>query len=144
MKAKAGLDLAPPHHYEANLSIDAWELAEVLGFVPGLPRPAPASGKIDARGEAFGTFQPFEIETQRWRGPRILHARAGSNPLGNLVFQWITSDDSILINGLEIFAFGGKATGEARIPTKPGKRLEASATLKGIDYRAGFRIDVPR
>ena len=131
LKASAGLDLAAPHGFEGKVSIEGWEIAEILAFVPGLPRPAPASGKFDARGEASGTLQPFKVTTSG--GARILQAKAGAVPLGNVVFQWLTDQDSIAITGLEVFAFGGKAAGEARIPLKPGKPLEASATLKGVD-----------
>ena len=99
--------------------------------MPGLPHPAPASGKVDARGEATGTLQPFQVITNG--GARILQAKAGTVPLGNIVFRWSTDQESIEITGLEVFGFGGKAVGQARIPTKAGKPLEASATLNGVD-----------
>ena len=131
LKAKGGLELAPPYRYDGNLDVEGWQIGAVLGFVPGLPRPAPASGIVDARGEARGALRPFEITTTG--GARVLHARAGTTPIGNLAFRWTTDRETIAITGLELFAFGGQVTGEAHIPTKVGRPLEASANLKGID-----------
>ena len=131
LEVTGGLDLSPPFTYSAKLSVESWQLAEVLGFVPGLPTPAPASGVVDARGEVSGTLRPFAVETRG--GARILSAKALTSDLGNVVFKWATEGDVIALTGIEVFAFGGKTSGEARIPTKPGKLLEASATWKGID-----------
>ena len=131
LKATAGLDLAPPHRYDGKVDVEGWEIAQVLGFVPGIPRPSPASGKVDARGEAEGTLLPFAIATKG--AARVLEAKVGKTPVGNLGFRWTTDREWIEITGLELFAYGGRATGEARIPTKPGRSIEASANLKGID-----------
>ena len=129
--ARGGIDVAAPFRYEAKVDVKGWELAEILKFVPGIPRPSPASGIIDARGEAGGTLRPFEIKTQG--SVKIVKAKAGPAPLGTVAFRWATDRDIITITGLEVFAYGGKVTGEARIPTKPGTKLEATVTLKGID-----------
>ena len=131
LKLTGGVDLAPPYAYSGKLVVAGWEIADVLAFVPGLPKPAPASGIVDANGEAAGTGFPFTIKTHG--GVRVARAKAGPTPLGNVVFQWTTDRDTIAITGLEAAVFGGKITGEARIPTKPGPLLEASATIKGID-----------
>src|SRR6185312_6588324 len=105
-KASGTLDLAPPHRYAGKLSIQGWEVGEVLGFVPGIPRPIPASGVIDAVGDAEGTLRPFEIQTTG--RARIVAAKAGPTPLGNVAFRWATEREAIAVTGLEIFAFGGK------------------------------------
>lgn len=131
LSGQGGLNLAAPYAYDGRISIAGWEIADVLAFVPGLPRPAPASGVIDARGEASGTLQPFAIQTLG--AARILKARAGPAPLGNVAFHWTTDREFVALTGLEFHPFGGKVTGEARIPTKPGPPLHASMSLKGID-----------
>jgi translocation and assembly module TamB len=131
LNATGLVEIAPPHRYDGKVTIEGWEVAEVSKFVPGIPSPPPVSGVLDARGEASGTIQAFEISTRG--AARVLGARAGTAPIGNLGFQWKTDAEVIAINGLELFAFGGKATGEATIPTRPGKPLHARVDLKGID-----------
>jgi len=128
---KGGVDLAAPHAYSATGSIQGWEIADVLAFVPGMPQPAPASGVLDAKGEASGTGVPFAIRTEG--AARLARARAGATPIGQVAFRWVTDRDTIAINGLEAAVFGGKITGDARLPTAPGKLAEGSANLKGID-----------
>ncbi len=129
--ARARVEIAAPHRYDGGVTIEGWEVAEVLKFVPGMPSPPPVSGVLDARGDASGTLQPFDITTKG--AARVLGARAGTAPIGNLGFQWKTDEEAVAITGLELFAFGGKTTGEARIPIRPGQPLHASASLKGID-----------
>jgi translocation and assembly module TamB len=131
LKASGKLDLASPHRYSGVVTIDGWEIAQVLGFVPGVPKPAPVSGSVTARAEATGTLTPLEVRTSG--DARIVDIRAGSIPAGNVAFRWMTEADEISLTGLEIDAFGGKITGEARIPTTAGKLIEASATLRKID-----------
>lgn len=131
LKAKGNLDLSAPYRYDGQIHIAGWEIADVLAFVPNTPRPAPASGKFDADGRAAGTLQPFAISTQG--AARLLNARAGTIPIGGVAFQWTTDRDALTIAGLEANLFGGKMTGGARIPIKPGGKLDASLVLKGID-----------
>jgi translocation and assembly module TamB len=131
LKASGGLDLAAPYRYSGVVTIDGWEIAKVLGFVPGVPKPAPVSGSIAARAEASGSLTPFAIQTRG--AAKIVNAKAAAIPAGTVAFHWITESDEISLTGLEIDAFGGQVTGEARIPTKPGRSIEASATLKKID-----------
>ncbi len=128
---KGGVEVAPPYRYLAKVDVNGWEIAEVLKFIPGMPRPSPASGIVDARGEAVGAIQPFEIRTQG--GARVLKARVGPAPLGTVAFRWETDRDEVTIGDLEVFAYGGKLAGEAKIPTKPGRPMVATATFKGID-----------
>ena len=131
LRAIGHVEIASPHRYGGGVTVEGWELAQILKFVPGMPNPPPASGVLDAKGEATGTLQPFDISTKG--AARVLGARAGPAPVGNLGFQWTTDRDVVAINDLQLFAFGGKTTGEARIPIKPGPPLRASADLKGID-----------
>ncbi len=131
LKASGTLDLAEPHHFDGTVSIDGWEIDRVLGFVPGVPDPSPVSGTIAAQAEASGTLAPFEIKTRG--GARIVETKVASIPTGKVDFQWITENESIRITGLEILAFGGKATGEARIPTKPGRPIEGLVTFQKIN-----------
>jgi translocation and assembly module TamB len=131
LKANGHLELTGPYRYEGRIHIAGWEIAEVLAFVPGTPRPAPASGQLDADGQAVGTLQPFAITTQG--AARVLKATGGPLPLGNVVLHWATDREAVRISGLEAHPLGGKVTGEARIPIRPGEKLDASMILKGID-----------
>ncbi len=133
-RARGGLDLSAPFRYDAKIDVKGWEIAEILRFVPGVPMPSPVSGILDLRGDAEGALQPFEIKTQG--NARINKARSGPAPLGTVLFQWTTDHDDISITGLEVFAYGGKLKGEARIPTRPGRSMEVTATLNGIDVAA--------
>ena len=131
LKATAHVEIAAPHKYGGGVTVEGWELAEVLKFVPRMPSPPPVSGLLNARGEASGTLQPFDIVTTGVA--QVLKARTGLTPIGNVGFHWRTDADAVAISGLELFAFGGRTTGEARIPIRPGKPLHAWADLKGID-----------
>ncbi len=131
MHAAVGLDLAPPYAYTGRVDVVGWEIARVLGFVPGVPRPAPASGTITAKGEATGTLQPFAIKTHG--DAKVDHAKAGAAPVGNLAFRWTTDAGGVAISGIEATSFGGRITGAAKIPTSPGRPVDANIALKGID-----------
>ena len=132
LNLKGGVDLAPPHAYSASGTIRGWQIAEVLAFVPGMPRPAPASGIFDARGNASGTVVPFLIRTDG--AARLSQAMAQGTPIGSVTFNWLTDRDAIAITGLEAAVFGGKITGDARIPTTDRSALaQGSAHLKGLD-----------
>ena len=142
LKARAGSTSPPLPLRREGLTIEGWEIAEVLGFVPGVPRPVAGfrAGRRPRRGRAGRSSRS---RSPRRAEPGSSEAKAGPAPLGNVVFQWTTDADAIAITGLEIFAFGGKVTGEARIPTRPGRPLEASANLKGIDT-GRLAADLPR
>ncbi len=131
LTAQGAVDIAPPYAYSGKFSVAGWELARVLAFIPGIPRPAPASGILGAEGEATGTGQPFAVRTNG--SARLVRARAGQARLGDVAFRWVTDRDTVSITGLEAAVFGGKVTGDARIPTTPGRPLDVSTTLKGID-----------
>jgi translocation and assembly module TamB len=131
LNARGHIEIAPPYHYGGAVTIEGWELAEVLKLVQGVPSSPPISGVLDAKGEASGTIQPFDISTKG--AARVLGASAATAPIGNLGFQWTTDAEGVSITGLELFAFGGKTTGEATIPTRAGKPIQAKADLKGID-----------
>ncbi len=131
MRASVGLDLAPPYAYTGKVDVMGWEIARVLGFVPGVPKPAPASGTVTAQGEAAGTLRPFAIATHG--SAKVEQAKAGPAPLGNLGFRWTTDADGVAISGIEATGFGGKIIGDAKLPTKPGAPVVANLALKGID-----------
>ena len=131
LTANANLAVASPYAFDGRVDVKGWELSEILAFVPGVPRPSPASGTIDAQGEANGTLTPFAIQTRG--SARILRAKTEAGPMGNLVLQWTTDRDAIAITGVEAQTFGGRLSAEARIPIKAGSPLEASANFKGID-----------
>ena len=131
LTARANLELAAPHRFDGGVTVEGWEIGEVLKFVPGLPNIPAIAGVLDAKGEASGALQPLDISTRG--AARVLRASVGPSPIGNVGFQWKTDAEVIAITGLELFAFGGKTTGEARIPIRPGQPLRASAELNGID-----------
>ncbi|WP_435016791.1 AsmA-like C-terminal region-containing protein [Tundrisphaera sp. TA3] len=131
LQASGQLSVAAPYQYSGRIDVKEWELAQILAFVPTVPKPAPVAGVIDAQGEAGGSLSPFAIQTRG--SARVLRARTEDSPLGNLVLQWTTDRDVIAITGLEAQTFGGRITAEARIPTRPGTNLDASASFKGID-----------
>jgi len=128
-----GLNLAPPYAFNASANVGGWEIADVLAFVPNLPKKPTIAGRLDAVADASGTLFPFSIQTLG--GARVASIKLGSILSRYLVFQWKTERDVIALSGLEAAIFGGKITGDARIPTKPGKRLNLNLALKGIDTR---------
>ncbi len=139
MRASIGVGLAAPHAYTGEVDVTGWEIARVLGFVPGVPRPAPASGSVSARADASGTLIPFAIKTQGQA--RVEQAKAGPAPLGNVAFRWETDKQGVAISGIEASSFGGKISGDILIPTVAGKPARASVALKGVDtarIAAGF------
>jgi translocation and assembly module TamB len=131
LKATGHVEIAAPYRYGGGVTVEGWEVAEILKFVPGMPSPPPASGVLNAKGDATGALQPFDIATKG--AAQILGARAGPAPIGNLGFHWKTDQDAVEVTGLELLAFGGRTSGAARIPIRPGKPLHAWAELKGID-----------
>jgi len=131
LNARGNLEIAAPYRFDGGITIEGWEIAEAWKLVPGLKGSPPVSGKLDAKGEASGDLRPFAISTHG--AARVLGAKAADAPIGNVGFQWKTDADVIAISGLELYAFGGKTTGEARIPTRKDQPIHASATLKGID-----------
>lgn len=131
LTAGGHVEVAAPYRFGGRVDVQRWELHEILGFLPRTPRTLQAAGSIDAQGEAGGTIAPFSIVTRG--SARVLHARTEAGPLGTLVFQWLTDRDVVTITGLEAQAFGGKLRCEAKLPTRPGPPLEASAGFQGID-----------
>jgi translocation and assembly module TamB len=131
LEASASVDLAGAMKFSGSVKVAGWQIADVLAFVPGAPRPSPASGIVDAQGEATGTLRPLAIQTRG--NARVLKARVGSVPLDTIAFRWADEPDAIVVTGIDASLFGGKITGEARIPTRAGKPLEANSTLKGVD-----------
>ena len=131
LQARLSAGLAPPYQYNGSIYVQAWEIGKIADFVPGLPKPSPFSGILDASGEAAGSLQPFDVKTQG--AARVMDAKAGPAPIGNLGFHWRTDADAVVVSGLELYAFGGQATGGASIPIRPGKPLHASIDVKGID-----------
>jgi translocation and assembly module TamB len=71
--------------------------------------------------------EPSSRSTSRPRAPR------GSSEPESARRRWTTDAETIAITGLELLAFGGKTTGEARIPIKPGQPVRAKADFQGID-----------
>ncbi len=133
LSARAGLDLAPPYAFHGSGNVAGWEIADVLAFVPNLPKKPAIAGRLDANADANGTLFPFSIETVG--GARVAAIKVGAILSKYLVFEWKTERDVIALNGLETAIFGGKITGDAKIPTKPGKKLDVNLALKGIDTR---------
>src|SRR5207249_4546588 len=64
LSARVGVDLKPPRAFRGNLDVTGWDLAQVLAWVPGTPKPAPVAGAVSARAEASGTLQPRVVRTE--------------------------------------------------------------------------------
>jgi len=133
LSARAGLDLAPPYAFHGSGNVAGWEIADVLAFVPNLPKKPAVAGRLDANADANGTLLPFSIETVG--GARVAAIKVGAILSRYLVFEWKTERDVIALTGLEAAIFGGKITGDAKIPTKPGRKLDVNLALKGIDTK---------
>ena len=131
MSADVGLNLSPPFAFNLKGNVGGWQIANILGFVPNLPPHPAIDGKIDANLDASGTVFPFSIQTLG--GARVAAIKIGTFLSRYIVFEWRTEQGVVLLNGLEAAVFGGKITGDARIPTKLGKNLDVNIVLKGID-----------
>ena len=131
LTAKGHLEIATPYRFDGRFRIEGWQIAEFLKLAPSIPSLPPLAGMLDAQGDASGSIAPFSLITKG--AARVIGAKAGPASIGNLGFHWKTDADFVVVEGLELFAFGGKTTGGARIPLKPGEPLRASIDLKGID-----------
>ena len=130
-----GLNLAPPYAFNASGKVDGWQIADLVGFVPSLANRLTVAGRLDANAEASGTLFPFSLATMG--GLRIVGIKVGTVQSRYVVGEWRTDRGVVVLSGLEAAIFGGKITGDARIPTKPGpgKLLDLNLVLKGIDTR---------
>ena len=134
LQVRADLALSAPYTFHAASRVDDWELADLVDFVPPeLVKLPEIAGRLDANSEASGTILPFTLQTQG--GARIAAIKVGPVPARYVVTGWKTERGVIVLEGLEAAIFGGKITGDARIPTKLGSPLDANLVLKGIDTR---------
>lgn len=132
---RGDIALAAPYSFHGAVKVDGWELADLVDFVPPeLAKLPELAGRLDANAESSGTLFPFTLQTMG--GARLAHIRVGPVPARYLVFQWQTEKGVVVFSGLEAAIFGGKVTGDARIPTRLGSPLDAALALKGIDTRA--------
>ena len=135
LQVRGDLALAPPYTFHAAGKVDGWEVADLVDFVPPeLTKLPELAGRLDANAEANGTLFPFSLQTLG--GARLAGIKVGPVPSRYLVFAWKTEQGVVVLSGLDAAIFGGKITGDARIPTKPGKPLDANLVLKGIDTKA--------
>ena len=130
-----GLNLAPPYAFTGSGHVDGWQIANLVDFVPGLANKLTIAGRFDANAEASGTLFPFSLQTVG--GARLAAIKLGTVRSPYVVFEWRTERGVVILSGLEAAIFGGKITGDARVPTKPGagQRLDVNLALKGVDTR---------
>lgn len=131
LAARGGLELKPPRAFRGAVDVTGWDLAEVLAWIPGAPRPAPVAGTVTARADAQGTFQPLSIRTEG-RG-RLDEFRAGPVGLGAVPFDWTTKGDTMVLNVTDAYPFGGRLTATADVPLTPGRPITGSADVEAID-----------
>ena len=130
--AQAELGLAEPHAFSGSVEVNDWDLAQILAFVPGAPKPAPISGSLLARAEAKGTLKPVDLQTKG--SGRLDRFRAGPIPLGQVPFRWATEGDAVLVSIVEAHPFGGQLSAEARVPFRGDDRaIRGSLAIERVD-----------
>ncbi len=130
LRARVNFDLKPPRTFQGIVDVAGWDIAEILAWVPGTPRPAPVAGSLSARAEASGTLEPFQVKTDGHGS--FERFQAGPVALGTMPFQWTTQGDSVALKVTDAHPFGGRVTAEASVPLTGGRPIEGSATVVGI------------
>ena len=110
------------------------EVGSLVDFVPEGAKLPKIAGRLDANANLSGTLFPFSVQTDG--GARLAAIRIGGVDSRYVVFGWKTDRGVVVINELDAAIFGGKITGDARIPTKPGSPLDLNLAMKGVDTAA--------
>ena len=131
LEARLHAQLHAPYSYDGEINIGDWNLDELLALIPSAPQPSPVGGQFAIRADARGTLVPWTVET-RGEG-RLSKFRVGPAPLGEVPFRWTTEAEEIVVQQIVARPFGGQLLADARVPRRPGRSVEASVSLIGID-----------
>ena len=130
LNARLALDLAGARAFSGEVDVKGWAIERVLALIPRMPRPAPASGVVDAHVAFRGSVVPKVLTSD---GTVLVHgATVEAIPLGDVKANWATEGSDVVVKEITARPFGGRFSGHATVPGAVGRPARIEATFAGI------------
>ncbi len=130
LNAKINLGLAGARAFSGELDVRGWAIEHVLALIPRAPRPAPASGVVDASTSFKGSLRPWALTSEGRIA--IRNATVEVIPLGDVAATWTTRGGDVVVDPITARPLSGRFVGRATIPGSPGRPTRVGATFANI------------
>ena len=133
-------ELVEPYRYPARLDLRHGDLAALHRLVPELRPGLDLEGKFALAAELHGTLKPFTCAASG--SGRVSPLRLEEVRIDQADFRWEGDGQGFCIRPLAADLYGGRLTGEIRVPLAAGQAAGAELRFDDLDLSALSR-DVP-